>query len=132
MSVLSDIPAELNELAERVIGAAIEVHRELGAGFAEETYQKAMAIELEKRGLAFAAEHPVDLKYKAISIGRGKIDILIEGVIVIELKSAEPHPKRYRRQVINYLKATGLQLGYVINFNSDVLKDGIVRIVNTK
>jgi len=127
----NDVDQALNDLAERVIGAAIEVHRHLGAGFVEKTYQKALMIELRLRGIAFAEELPIQLSYKDESIGDGRIDLLVEDNLVVELKACEPNPDRYRRQVTAYLKATGLQLGLVINFEADVLKDGIARVAHT-
>ena len=124
------IDAELNELSDRVIGAAIEVHRALGPGFQELTYQRAMLIELYRREIRVESEVPITLKYKDEQIGNGRIDLLVEGRLVVELKSAEANPKKYRKQVVVYLKATGLRLGLVINFEADLLKEGICRVAN--
>lgn len=124
------IPEHLNELSERVIGAAIEVHRTLGPGFQEITYQRALGIELEERGISFQSEVPVTLDYHGKSIGDGRVDMLVANELVIELKAAEDNPKKYRRQVSVYLKATNLRLGLVINFEADRLVDGIARVVN--
>lgn len=122
---------DLNRLAEQVIGAAIEVHRHLGPGFQEITYQRALMVELRHRGIPFQDEVPVVLDYKGVSIGEGRIDLLIDGRLVVELKATEPKPDGFRRQVSAYLKATSNQLGLVINFNVAVLKDGIARVVHT-
>ena len=124
------IPADLNALSERVIGAAIEVHRSLGPGFQEITYRRALAIELAELGLSFEVEVPVALVYRGKAIGEGRIDILVEEQLVIELKAAEDNPKKYTRQATVYLKATGLRLGLVINFEAARLVDGIARVVN--
>lgn len=121
---------ELNNLVERVIGAAIEVHRSLGPGFAESTYQRALAIELRLREISFELEVPVQLRYKDEILGEGRIDVLVEGRLVLELKAAGVNPKKYRRQVVSYLKATGLHLGLIINFETDVLKKGISRVIH--
>jgi len=120
---------QLNELAEVVIGAAIEVHRALGAGFEEATYHRAMQVELKARGIPYRCEAPVELHCRGVTIGQGRIDLLVEEALVVELKSAEANPAKYRRQVLAYLKATGLSLGLVINFNVELLKDGVTRVV---
>ena len=124
------IPHELTELSECVIGAAIEVHRRLGPGFQEVTYRRALAIELEEIGLAFEVEVPVSLLYRGKTIGEGRMGLLIEKKLVLELKAAEANPKKYKRQVSVYLKATGLRLGLVINFEYDRVVDGIARVAN--
>lgn len=127
---IESIPDELNALSERVIGAAIEVHRRLGPGFQEVTYRRALAIEFEAIGLAFEVEVPVSLVYRGKTIGEGRIDMLVEKQLVLELKAAEANPKKYNRQLTVYLKATGLRLGLVINFELDRLVDGIARVAN--
>lgn len=124
------IPAELTELSEKVIGAAIEVHRQLGPGFQEITYRRALEIELAENGILYESEVPVSLIYRDKSIGDGRIDILVDNRLVIELKAAEDNPKKYKRQVSVYLKATGLRLGLVINFEADRLVDGVARVAN--
>lgn len=124
------ISEKLNQLVEQVIGAAIEVHRELGPGFQEITYRRALEIELRQRGIQFEVEVPVALTYKGDPIGEGRIDVLVEGILVLELKAAQANPKKYSKQTVVYLKATGYRLGLVINFEADRLVDGIARIVN--
>ncbi len=121
----------LEELAQQVIGAAIEVHRHLGPGFAEATYQRALSRELMLRSIAHRLEAPVSITYKDQAVAKGSIDILVEEQLVVELKAAEARPRRYHRQVSAYLKATGLQLGLIINFDCDTLKDGLARVINT-
>lgn len=128
MQELSD---EMNRLSEAIIGAAMEVHSELGPGFAEVTYHRALMIELEERGIQFTSELPVQLVYKNRSIGEGRLDLLVEGKVIVELKSAEANPRKYRRQAVAYLKATNLQLGLIINFEAEALKDGIARVIHT-
>jgi GxxExxY protein len=127
---ISPLPDHLNDLAEQVIAAAIEVHRQLGAGFEERTYHRAMQVELQARDLDFISEAPVELRYKRVVIGQGRIDLLVAQELVVELKSAVAGAEKYRRQVLAYLKATGLRLGLVINFDVQLLKDGIVRVAN--
>jgi GxxExxY protein len=123
-------PPSANALAEQAIAAAIEVHRHLGAGFEEATYHRAMRVELEKRSVAFESEAPVELRYKDVIIGQGRIDLLVAEQLVVELKSAEANPGKFRRQALAYLKAKDLRLGLVINFDVELLKDGIIRVAN--
>ncbi|MEM9882670.1 MAG: GxxExxY protein [Planctomycetota bacterium] len=117
-----------NDLIERVIGAAIEAHRHFGPGFLESTYHSALLIELKLQGVSYRSEVAVDLDYKGHKIGQGRIDLLVEDHLVIELKSTDAGPNPYKRQVLAYLKATSLPIGLVINFGSPTLKDGIGRV----
>ncbi len=121
----------LDKLIERVIGAAIEVHRELGPGFQAITYHRALMIELDICDIPYESEVPVTLKYKDQPIGEGRIDLLIDNRLVIELKATEGDPRTFSRQVASYLKASGLPIGLVINFHANVLKDGLARVINT-
>jgi GxxExxY protein len=121
--------SELNELTGAVIGAAIEVHKELGPGFLEHTYSKALSVELTRLGIRHACEAPVTLHYKGHPIGDGRLDILVENKLVLELKAVEKLLAIHHSQVLSYLKATQLPLGLLINFNVNVLKDGIQRII---
>ena len=127
---IEPIPDELNTLAEKVIGAAIEVHRELGPGFQEVSYRRALEIELKLHGIQFEVEVPVTLEYKGESIGQGRIDMLIENKLILELKSAEANPRKYNKQASLYLKATNHRLALIINFEAGRLVDGIARVAN--
>lgn len=124
--------AELDELANRFIGAAIEVHTTLGAGFLESVYEQALVIELTERGIPFERQKPVQLKYKNAIVGDARLDFLIDQQLVVELKAVDALHPIHHAQVINYLKATGFQLGLLINFNVVQLKiGGIKRIILT-
>ncbi len=112
-----------------MIGAAIEVHRELGAGFLESTYERALSIELDLRGIKHRVQLPCSLKYKGKDIGEGKLDLLIEDVLVVELKAVKELAEAHQTQVLAYLKATGNPLGLLINFHSTLLKDGVRRVI---
>jgi len=127
-----DVGSGLNELSDQIIAAAIEVHRHLGPGFQESTYHRALCIELRRRQLVFEVEVPVSLEYKGESIGEGRVDVLVEQRVVVELKSAEGKPDKFRRQVVAYLKATSLPLGLIINFNASPLHKGVLRVANSK
>ncbi len=126
---MHDFSSRLNQLTEGIIGAAIEVHRELGPGFLESTYQKAMAVELTHRGIPHSCEHLVTLMYRGHQVGEGRLDILVNELIVVELKAVDKLAPIHHAQVISYLKATHLPLGLLINFNAETLKDGLKRIV---
>lgn len=128
---MRDFSEEMNQLTERVIGAAVEVHRELGKGFLEKSYANALAIEFELRNISFEREVPCELMYKQWSIGDGRIDFLVEGRLVVELKACDDKAEEFRRQVSAYLKATELTLGLVINFHQSRLVDGVIRVANS-
>ncbi|MEM9346414.1 MAG: GxxExxY protein [Planctomycetota bacterium] len=119
----------LNRLSEAVIGAAIEVHRHLGIGFLESTYEKALSIELELRNIKHERQAPVALDYKGQSIGDGKLDLLVDNCLIVELKAVSNLVDAHKAQVLAYLKATDFKLGLLINFHSPLLKDGVKRIV---
>src|ERR1041384_3911884 len=97
----------LNVITNAVIGAAIEVHRTLGPGFDELVYEEALVIELGLRGISYARQAPVEVRYKSQLVGQGRIDLLIEGQVVVELKAVEALAPIHTAQVISYLKATG-------------------------
>jgi GxxExxY protein len=120
---------ELEELARKVIGAAIEVHRCLGPGYSEPVYDEAVAIELTLRGIPFERQALFALEYKGHSIGKGRLDFLIAGRLVLELKAVEELAPVHRAQVLSYFQAKKLKLGLLVNFTSAVLKDGIRRVI---
>ena len=122
----------LDALVHDVIGAAIEVHRILGPGYKELTYEKALCIELSNRKIRYQQQASVELFYKGVQLGKGYIDILVEEQLILELKTVDTLSSVHKAQVISYLKATGLQLGLLINFNTAVLKKGIKRIIYSK
>jgi GxxExxY protein len=122
---------ELDQLAHAVIGAAIEVHRVLGPGFLESVYESALAIELDVRGIRFERQAPLQVSYKAKHVGSCRLDLMIEGRLIVELKAVETLAPIHKAQVLSYLKATGLPLGLLINFNVPILRDGIQRVVLT-
>jgi GxxExxY protein len=123
------IPPEDEELAHRIIGAAIEVHRVLGSGFLEKIYERALYYELKKQGIPCEPQKEIMVPYKEIEIPGQQLDLLVGGRIIVELKAvSELHPL-HQAQLLSYLKATSLRLGLLINFNVPVLKDGIKRLV---
>lgn len=129
MLVKSWLPEAIEEIGRKVIGCAIAVHRILGPGFKEIIYERALLIELDLAGLKFECEKPVLVDYKGKQIPGHKIDLIVEGCVVVELKAVPRLTRLHERQVVSYLRATNLRLGYVINFNVTVLKNGIKRVV---
>jgi GxxExxY protein len=123
------IPELDEELAHKIIGAAIEVHRHLGPGFVESVYHKAMRYELATCGLIVETEKGIVIPYKDISIEGQRLDLLVGGRIIVELKAVEKLVAIHEAQLLSYLKATGLRLGLLINFNVPLLKDGVKRLV---
>ena len=120
---------EINQLTEKIIGCAIEVHRQLGAGLLESIYESAMAIELELAGLKYTRQVVIPVSYKGHSIGEHRIDLMVENAVIVELKSVERFDPVFDAQVLSYLKLTGKKVGLLINFNSKLLKDGIKRFI---
>jgi len=121
--------SSLDQLAHAVIGAAIDVHREIGPGFLESVYQNALCYELGLRSIAYEAQVLAPVTYKGYAVGEGRIDILVEKRLIVELKAVEAYEAIHQAQVISYLKAMRLPLGLLINFNLPILKDGIRRVV---
>ena len=123
---------ELNALTNAIIGAAIEVHRQLGAELLELLYENALAHEFMLREIPFTRQVPISVYYKQQVIGETRLDFLVAGKVVVETKSVELLAKVHSSQLICYLKISGYKLGLLINFNVAVLKNGIKRIANTR
>lgn len=120
---------DLDKLAYEVIGAAMEVHRKLGPGFLESVYEEALCVELRERKIAFQRQFEVAIIYKGHAIGKSRLDLLIEQKLIVELKTIERFAPIHQAQAISYLKATGLELALLINFNMPMLKQGIKRVI---
>lgn len=121
----------LDALAHDVIGAAIEVHKTLGPGFPESIYEEAVCHELALRSIAFERQPMIRVAYKGHACGTGKMDILVDRQLVLELKAVEAVLPKHKAQAKAYLVATGCRLALVINFHEAVLKDGLHRVVYT-
>ncbi|GAA4162510.1 GxxExxY protein [Chryseobacterium ginsenosidimutans] len=120
-----------NELSYKIIGSAIEVHKNLGVGLLENTYESALAYELKKLGFNVKQQVYLPLQYKEISIENAyKIDLLVEDKVIIEVKSVLEMHSVFNAQLLTYLKLTNIKLGLLINFNTTLIKNGIHRIVN--
>ena len=121
---------EFDQLSNRVIGCAIEVHRELGAGLLESTYAQCLAYELSQAGIGFNLQHPLPVKYKAIHLECGyRVDVLVEDSLILELKCVEAIQRIHEAQLLTYMKLARIQIGLLINFNVSQLKAGIRRFV---
>lgn len=123
------IPQDVEEVGHRVIGCGITVHRILGPGYKEAIYQRAYGLELEEAGLKFECEKAILVPYKRWSLPGHKLDLIVEGCVVVELKAVPRLAEVHRLQVLSYLKATGLRLGFVMNFNVEALRHGTKRVV---
>ena len=120
-----------NELSNEVIGAAIEVHRCIGPGLLESVYQECLAYELRNNGFAVEREVPLSVKYKGLEFPAAyRADLMVEGKLILELKSVDILLPVYSAQLLSYLKMCRLKLGLLINFNVPQLKDGVKRVVN--
>jgi len=107
---------DLDELIYRVIGCMIEVHRGLGPGFLESVYHRALEVELKHRGIAFETEKEIVLRYRGEAVGVHRLDLLIEGELVVELKTVEELHSKHYAQVRSYLKAVDKWVGLLVNF----------------
>ena len=117
-----------DELTEKIIGAAIEVHRELGPGLLESIYEEALCYEFELQEIKYKRQAPADIIYKGKIIKGQKIDLLIEDEVVVEIKSLSKMPEVALAQTLSYLKATNLRRGLIVNFGEKRLIDGIKRV----
>ena len=120
--------ARIEEAANKVIGAAIEVHRQLGPGYLESVYEEALAVELTLRGVPFARQVVFALDYKGHKVGEGRMDFQADDCLIVELKTVEAFAPIHTAQAISYLKATKHRLALLINFNVPALKDGNKRV----
>jgi GxxExxY protein len=122
---------EINEITERIIGAAIEVHRHLGPGLLESAYEECLCYELSRSGLRFERQVHLPIRYKGILLQAAhRMDLVVENAVVVELKATEEMPRLYSAQLLTYLRSADKRIGLLINFNVPALKNGIKRVVN--
>jgi len=124
-----EFPEERDPLTEKIIGCAIEVHRTLGPGLLEQTYESALCVELQLAGLKFQRQLVASVTYKNQPVGDYRLDLVVENLVVLEIKSVDRFDPIFEAQLLTYLKITGLKRGLLLNFNSRLLKDGIKRLV---
>ena len=120
---------DLKRLTERIIGCAIEIHRDLGPGLLEATYEAAFCIEFDLTGLSYRRQLTIPAIYKGHAIGDYRPDLIVEDRIVVEVKSVERYDPVFEAQVLTYLRITGKKVGLLINFNQRLLVDGLKRFV---
>ena len=131
MLVIMTERERLNKITETIIGAAIQVHKTLGPGLLESAYEACLAYELSKRGLRSEQQKPLPLVYEQVKLDCGyRIDLVVEGSVVVEVKSVDALAPIHDAQVLTYLKLSGCKIGLLLNFNVPMLKDGIRRFVN--
>ena len=113
---LSDL--QYGEITEKIIGCAFEVIKELGAGFLESVYEKALTIALREKGLRVQCQQPLNVHFRQQVVGEFYADLVVEGKVIVELKAVKAIAPEHQAQIINYLKATGIEVGLLINFGS--------------
>ena len=120
-----------NDLGYQIRGACFKVYNELGPGLLESAYEAALAFELGSLGLSVETQVPINVLYRGLELGTSyRIDILVAGKVLIELKSVEKLSDLHHKQLLTYLKLANIKLGYLVNFNTDSMKDSIIRHVN--
>jgi GxxExxY protein len=130
VSSVVNIPMTDNELTHEIIGAAIEVHKNLGPGLLESTYEECLCHELSQRGIPFERQKPVPVVYKGVKLDCGyRLDLLVGGRVILELKSVEALAPIHDSIMITYLKLSGHRIGLLMNFNVQILKKGVKRVV---
>lgn len=124
------VPDEWNQKTQRIIGLAMEVHSILGPGLLERLYEDALAFELAGAGFSVERQHPIRMRYKTIDLGAQRLDLIVDELIVLELKAVDAITDLMLAQLVSYLRSAKLPLGLLINFNVPLLKDGIYRRLN--
>ena len=121
----------INQVTEQIIGAAIQVHRTLGPGLLELAYEACLVYELQQRGLNYEQQKPLPLVYQGVKLDCGyRLDILVERMVIVELKAVEQLHPIHEAQLLSYLKLANCRVGLLLNFNVTLLKNGIKRLVN--
>ena len=129
MRISTPLPDDLEDLVQRTIGACIAVHAELGPGLLEGIYSKAIAAELTALGIGFDAERSLPVTYRGTVLGHHRLDLFVEGQIVLEVKTVERLLPVHVAQVISYLRVSRARIGLLMNFNAEFLRSGLRRIV---
>jgi GxxExxY protein len=120
---------EINALTQKIIGCAIEVHRTLGPGLLEPLYETAMCIEMDEAVLGYLRQTRLPAYYKGRLLGQYRIDLVVEDLVLVEIKSVERMNPLFEAQLLTYLRVTGKRVGLLLNFNSRLMKDGIKRLI---
>ncbi len=120
----------INQITEAIIGCAVEVHRCLGPGLLETTYEAALCVELEDQGLKYQRQLTFPVSFKGRAIGEYRVDLIVENAVIVEIKSVDRFDPAFEAQVLTYLRVTRMAVGLLIKFNSRLLKDGVKRFVS--
>src|SRR6266496_2779781 len=120
----------INQITEAIIGCAAEVHRCLGPGLLETTYEAALCVELEDQGLKYQRQLTFPVSFKGRAIGEYRVDLIVENAVIVEIKSVDRFDPAFEAQVLTYLRVTRMAVGLLIKFNSRLLKDGVKRFVS--
>ena len=126
------IPREWNDLTQQIIGAAMRVHTALGPGLLEKLYEDAVCIELTDMRIPFERQKPIRLEYRGRFIGDLRVDLVVNGLVVVELKAIERILEVHKAQLLSYLRSCGIPLGLLINFNHETLREGLTRRLNDR
>lgn len=129
MIAYAPLPPEAERTASVCVDCGIQVHRILGPGFKEKIYHRAYCLELDSRGIRYESETPILVRYKTWEIPGQRADLVVEGLVLVEIKAVPKLKAIHRLQVLSYLRTTGLRLGIVMNFNTTLLKDGLKRVI---
>jgi GxxExxY protein len=120
-----------NEVAKEIVNAAYRIHTTLGPGLLESVYEATLAYELEKHGLQVVRQQPIPVVYESVRLDMGfRADLIVGGKVIVELKSVEAISPVHRKQLLTYLRLSDKRLGLLINFNVELIRDGITRVVN--
>ena len=126
----SDMPE--NKVTEKIIKCAIEVHKQLGPGLLESIYESALTVEFDLEGLQYQRQLKLPVIYKDVNLGEYRLDLLVNDLVVVEVKSVERYDPVFEAQVLTYLRLTQKRVGLLINFNSRLVKDGVKRFILSK
>ena len=129
LRIESPLPAAHERMVTRVVDCAFAVHSELGPGFREKIYKRAFCLELESRALSFECEKRIEVNYKGWRIPGQQVDLIVAGIVLVEIKTVPRLTELHRSQVRSYLKTMGLQIGLLANFNTELIKRGLRRVV---
>ncbi|OLE55688.1 MAG: GxxExxY protein [Acidobacteria bacterium 13_1_20CM_3_53_8] len=120
-----------NELSKEIVNAAYKIHTTFGPGLLESVYEKTLAHELQKHGIVVSRQQPFPVVYETIHMDMGfRADLVVDGKVIVEIKSVDAISPVHKKQLLTYLRVTGKKLGLLINFNVELIKDGVTRVVN--
>ena len=117
------------DITDRILACAVDVHREAGPGLPEFAYQRAMSVAMKKAGLQFVVEPEFEIRYEGVPIGRQRPDFIVENLVVVELKAVKQVESGAAKQMLSYLRLSGLRVGLLINFNAPIVSLGVKRFV---